>query len=119
MAGKIKVCSKIWFEVDGSRVFGSGLAQLLSNVDRLGTLQEAAKAANMSYRYAWSLIRFAEDHFGRQLINRQAGGHGGGGSELCKEGKVMLDVFEQLNSEVASFADSRFLKLYKQEKANV
>jgi hypothetical protein len=33
------VRSKIWFESDGTHVFGSGLALLLENVHRLGTLQ--------------------------------------------------------------------------------
>lgn len=113
------VRSKVWFESAGTHIFGCGLAHLLENVNRSGTLRDAAKAANMSYRYAWNLIRMAENHFGKTLIDRHAGGADGGGSALSCDGQHMLKVFKQLNKEVASFADRRFLKLYNRDKANV
>jgi molybdate transport system regulatory protein len=104
--------SKVWFESSGVHIFGSGLASLLENVNRSGTLQEAAKASNMSYRYAWSLINAAERHFGKVLINRHAGGRFGGGSTLSPDGLRMLDVFRKLNEEVAAFTDEKFAELY-------
>ena len=111
------VRSKVWFESAGTHVFGCGLAHLLENVTRYGTLQEAAKAAQMSYRYAWNLIRMAENHFGKTLIERHAGGKDGGGSTLSPDGLHMLEVFKQLNKDVAVFADERFLELYSKDKA--
>jgi molybdate transport system regulatory protein len=118
LGSKPTVRSKVWFEAAGSHVFGRGLANLLENVYRLGTLQDAAKAADMSYRYAWNLIQMAESHFGKTLIDRHAGGLHGGGSALSLDGRHMLGVFKQLNKEVASFTDSRFLELYNKDKAN-
>ena len=35
-------CSKIWFEADGEYVCGAGIARLLENIDRLGTLRAGA-----------------------------------------------------------------------------
>ncbi len=116
---KPTVRSKIWFEAVGTHVFGRGLAILLENVHHSGTLREAAKTADMSYRFAWNLIRMAEDRFGKTLIERHTGGSGGGGSVLSAEGQHMLKVFKQLNEEVAIFADERFAKLYTKEKTNV
>lgn len=104
--------SKIWFEASGAHIFGSGLAKLLENVNRSGTLQEAAKASDMSYRYAWNLIKMAERHFGKVLINRHAGGKLGGSSRLSSDGLHMLDVFRKLNDEVAAFTDEKFAELY-------
>lgn len=115
---KPTVRSKVWFESAGAHIFGSGLAMLLENVNRSGTLQDAAKASNMSYRYAWNLIRMAEHHFGKVLINRHAGGQHGGSSVLSPDGLHMLDVFKHLNEEVATFADEQFEKLYTKEKSN-
>lgn len=106
------VRSKVWFESSGAHIFGSGLAGLLENVNRSGTLQKAAKASNMSYRYAWNLINMAERHFGKMLINRHAGGKSGGSSILSSEGLRMLDVFRKLNDEVAAFTDEKFAELY-------
>ncbi len=113
------VRSKVWFEVAGAHIFGSGLAGLLENVNRSGTLQDAAKASNMSYRYAWNLIRMAEHHFGKVLINRHAGGQCGGSSKLSSDGLHMLDVFKQLNEQVAVFTDEKFAELYAMKKTNV
>jgi molybdate transport system regulatory protein len=112
------VRSKVWFESAEAHVFGMGLARLFENINRLGTLQDASKAAGMSYRYAWNLIRMAERHFGKRLIERHAGGADGGSSALSADGRHMLEVFRQLNEEVAGFADERFAKLFAGEKAN-
>jgi len=114
---KPTVRSKVWFEAAGAHVFGSGIAKLLENVYRLGSLQEAAKAAGMSYRYAWDLINMAENHFGKTLIDRHTGGRHGGGSALSAEGLRMLEVFRQLNEDVAAFTDERFLELYRKDQA--
>ncbi len=113
-----KVRTKVWFEKSGSHVFGSGLARLLENVDRLGSLQDAARAANMSYRYAWNLISAAEKHLGRTLVLRRAGGCNGGGSSLCEEGRRMLDAFRRLDREVADFADERFSALFDEDQSD-
>jgi len=112
------VRSKVWFESSGLRVFGKGLAGLLEDVNRLGTLQAAAKTANMSYRHAWDLIRAAEEHLGSVLIERHPGGRDGGSSTLSKDGKYLLDIFTQINKEVADFADEQFSALFKKEKIN-
>jgi molybdate transport system regulatory protein len=119
LGSKPTVRSKIWFEAAGSHVFGMGVSSLLENIYRMGTLQKAAKAAEMSYRHAWDLIRVAEAHFGKTLINRQAGGRHGGCSTLTPDGLYLLNVFKQINEEVAIFADKRFAELYPKEKANV
>ena len=113
------VRSKIWLECAGTHIFGNGLAILLENIDRLGTLQDAAKASNMSYRYAWNLIRMAENHFGKVLIHCHTGGRAGGSSELSSDGLHILEVFKKLNEQVAAFTDTKFAELYTGEKANV
>lgn len=112
------VRSKVWFESAGEHIFGMGLARLLENVDRSGSLQAAAKVSGMSYRYAWDLIRTAEKHLGRELIERHAGGTDGGGSALSDHGRRMLETFRQINDDVCAYADARFLKLFTTEKSN-
>lgn len=112
------VRSKVWFEAGGDHVCGSGIAALLENVQRLGTLQDAAQTVGMSYRHAWDMIKIAEKHFGKTLIERQVGGRHGGGSSLSPEGVRMLEVFKQLNQEVADYADERFGELYNKENGH-
>ncbi len=112
------VRSKVWFEIAGSRFFGRGLAKLLGNIEKLGTLQNAAKAAGMSYRYAWKLIQVAEKRLGETLVIRRAGGNKGGNSALSEKGRALLKTFDLLNKEVADFADKRFSALYKKGTGN-
>lgn len=113
-----KVCSKVWFEAAGDHVFGRGLAGLLGNIDKLGTLRAASKASRMSYRYAWDMLKTAEKHLGTALIERHAGGAGGGSSTLSSKGRSMLTSFERINTDVAEFAEKRFKQLYNGEKNN-
>ncbi len=107
--------TKVWLEVDGMYAFGSGMAQLLEGVARTGTLREAARAAHISYRHAWDMIKRAEKHLGKELILRQTGGIGGGRSALAAGGRNLLEVFRRLNREVAAFADARFAACQQEE----
>jgi len=113
-----KVRSKVWLESAGAHIFGGGLAVLLENIKTLGSLQSAAKASNMSYRYAWDLIRTAENHFGKVFIHCHSGGRSGGSSELSSDGLHFLGIFKQLNEQVAVFTNKKFAELYTREKRN-
>ena len=105
----LTVRSKVWFVAGDEHAFGSGLTSLLQNVDRLGTLAEAARSAKISYRRAWDLIKSAEKHLGKRIIIPQSGGVGGGRSILSPHGRRLLDVFKRVNDEVAAYADTRFV----------
>ena len=111
----LAVRTKVWFVADDEHVFGSGLARLLENLDSSGTLRAAARATHMSYRFAWGLIKNAEEHLGRPLTLTQAGGEGGGRTHLSVEGKRILDRFRRLGEEVSDFADKRFAALRRKE----
>jgi len=104
----LAVRSKVWFEMEGMHIFGTGLARLLEGVARSGTLREATRAAHISYRHAWDMVKTAEKHLGKQLILPHSGGIGGGQSALSAEGRHLLEVFRRIDREVAEFADARF-----------
>ncbi len=112
------VRTKVWFTMGDMHAFGSGLARLLENIERSGTLSRAAEDSGMSYRHAWKLLRNAEKHLGKRLILPKAGGVGGGGTVLSDEGRRLLNVFKHLNREVAAFADERFAQLYAAERSD-
>lgn len=109
------VRTKVWFVFGEEHTFGVGLACLLENVDHHGTLRQAARAARISYRRAWDLIKSAEKHLGKPLLVAQPGGAGGGRSELSREGRQMLGAFNRVNAEVAAFADRRAAVLLEKE----
>lgn len=117
--GSLCVRTKIWFEVADAHVFGPGLARLLEQIARCGSLQSAVTVEGMSYRYAWKLIRLAEEHLGKKLLHRQVGGVHGGKSVLSDEGTFLLQLFRQLEHEVASYARERFEILTSEELQHV
>jgi len=111
----VVVRAKTWFEMDGMHILGTGVAQLLEGVERTGTLRDAARAARISYRHAWDMIKTAEQHLGKELILPRSGGIGGGQSVLSADGRHLLEVFRRVSREVADFADARFVACHHEE----
>jgi molybdate transport repressor ModE-like protein len=92
---------KVWMETDDGYVFGPGVYSLLKKIMGVGTLKEAAIELGMSYRYAWGLIKKAEEKLGEPLLSAHKGGRsGGGGAELTERGKQFLVEFQKLREQI-------------------
>ena len=88
---------KVWLETDEGYVFGPGVYSILRKVDETGTLKEAAVSLGMSYRFAWGLIRKAEERIGQSLVTSHKGGRsGGGGIDLTEVGRQFLEEFSHI-----------------------
>ncbi|MFH2109901.1 MAG: LysR family transcriptional regulator [Candidatus Bathyarchaeota archaeon] len=88
---------KLWLETEEGHVFGPGVFSLLTRINETGTLKEAAQSLGMSYRYAWGLIRRAEETIGEPLISASKGGRlGGGSTEITELGRGLVEDFEKL-----------------------
>ena len=88
-------------------VFGKGGAVVLRGVQLCGSLNKAAKELGMAYSKAWTLMRDTEEMFGIKLINRD----GARGSTLTEDGAKLLAVYDQLQKEVAAYAQERLAQL--------
>lgn len=105
--------SKVWLVgSEMMHVFGPGLAELLAEVEHLGSLKAAAGKAGMSYRHAWGAVRIAEKNLGLKLIESASGGRDGGGSRITDGARRMMALYETLLSRVEEFADAEFARLY-------
>lgn len=109
----MEVRSKIWLEVQGEPVFGSGREALLMAIDRLGSINRAAKDINISYRKALSYIQTMEERLGTKLVERKAGGSNGGGATLTKEAIIILKKYGQLERGVNEFLDKKFVRIFE------
>lgn len=58
----------LWLERGGELYFGMGRAQLLANVQRLGSIKKAAEHMGMSYRAAWGKLQQSERALGVKLL---------------------------------------------------
>ena len=92
---------KLWLETEEGYVFGPGIYSLLCKVEEKGTLKEAAINLGMSYRYAWGLLKKAEDKLGAPLTLTYKGGReGGGGAVLTDQGQKLIKEFELLRDSL-------------------
>lgn len=104
---------KLTFASD-KRFFGPGTVSLLTEIDRCGNVREACTNCGFSYSKGWTIIRKSEDKLGYRIVDRQAGGSGGGTARVTKEGHALLAVYEDLKKETDSFAEKRFGQLMKE-----
>ena len=104
----MEVRSKIWLAVDGEPVFGSGREALFRAIDRLGSINRAAKDINLSYRKALSYIQIMEQRLGKKLVERKTGGLHGGGATLTKEARDFMKKYELLEAGINEMLDKKF-----------
>ncbi len=109
----MEIKSKLWIESGGKAVFGGGRRFLLEAIDKHGSINQAAKKINISYRKAWGYIKAMEERLGFKLIERQTGGKNGGGATLTEEAKTFLEKYEELEMGIREIVDERFRKIFK------
>ena len=105
-SSKAKPAYKIWLETDEGYVFGPGVYSLLRKIGETGTLKGAAEALGMSYRFAWGLLRKAENKLGEPLVLSHKGGRsGGGGVEITEVGLRFLEEFSEIEHAMSRFSE--------------
>ena len=114
----MEVRSKIWLAVDGEAVFGSGREALFKAIDRLGSINKAAKDINISYRKALSYIQLMEQRLGKKLVERQTGGLNGGGASLTDDAREFMQKYEILEEGVNEMLDRKFSEVFGNGKIN-
>ena len=77
--------------------------ELLRQIDQLGNLTQAAKQVGYSYKGAWDAIDDMARLSGGTLIERHAGGKGGGSTHLTERGQQVLRNFSLIQAEHARF----------------
>ena len=92
----------------GEKCFGPGVAQLLRHVQEFHSLRSAAKAMNMAYSKAWTIIKNSEKALGFSLLDSTTGGKGGGGAALTPEGARLLRAYDTFCSRLHDAADELF-----------
>ena len=109
----LDIRSKIWIEVGGEPVFGRGRRFLLEAIDAHGSINQAAREVDISFRKAWGYIKAMEERMGIKLIERQTGGKNGGGALLTDEARDLLKKYEALEKGIQEIVDTRFREIFK------
>lgn len=91
---KLKLQLRVLF--NDEIAFGSGKAELLEDISRSGSISQAAKTMNMSYRRAWQLVKTMNSSFQEVLVKTQKGGAHGGGAKITDFGEKFLSQFRNM-----------------------
>jgi molybdate transport system regulatory protein len=93
----------IWMTVGGENLGGPGRIALLAKIAECGSITQAAKAIKMSYKAAWDAIDAMNNLAGEPLVERLAGGKGGGGTRLTARGEQLVANFRLIEREHRDF----------------
>ena len=93
----------IWLSADGEKLGGSARMALLAQLAQSGSITQAAKAVGMSYKGAWDAIDTMNNLAGEPLVERAAGGKGGGGTRLTPRGQQLVHNFQVIEQAHQAF----------------
>ncbi len=86
---------------------------LLASVDRLGSINAAAKELGMSYRAAWGKIKATEKALGLKLLEVVTGGKGGGGgSTLANDARELVEKYKKYNVWMDALMQKEFKRIF-------
>ena len=102
--------SSHWIVDEENRiVMGEGRMAILDRIESTGSINQAAKSLNMSYKTAWSKIKSSEKHLKIKIVDadRRLG------TRLTREGKAFLEQYRKLKKACLSADDRVFKRIFK------
>jgi len=93
---------KLWMEMDGKTIISDGRAALLLEIDKCGTLSQAARNRGISYRHAYNLVGNLNERCGFIILQTKVGGYKGGGMQLTEAGKRLLQEYYVLKMNMTN-----------------
>jgi molybdate transport system regulatory protein len=93
----------VWMTIGGQKLGGQDRVELLAAIATHGSITAAAKAVGISYKGAWDAIEAMNNLAGEPLLERVAGGKGGGGTRLTKRGAQLVENFRKVDEEHRKF----------------
>jgi len=82
---------------------GWGRALLLEHIDRLGSIAAAARAMRLGYRNAWLWVEAVNRLAPAPVVEKTAGGAGGGHARLTEEGRKVVTEYKDLRARFQEF----------------
>lgn len=102
---KLAVRGRFWLNHQERNFLGRGRIELLEKVAEYGSISQAAKAMNMSYKAAWDAIDAMNNLAQQPLVIRSTGGKKGGGTQLTDYAHHLISAFHALETEHEQFLE--------------
>lgn len=98
----VKASAELWLNAGETRLAGGARIALLARVGETGSITRAAAACGVSYKGAWDAIDTMNRLSGEPLVERAAGGKGGGGTRLTPRGQRLVEHYARLDQALQS-----------------
>jgi len=105
----MKIAYRIWLDNEG-KAFGEGPYRVLRQIEKTGSLHQAAIDLRISYRKAWLIIQTIEKRLGFEFLERKVGGVAGGGSQITPSGREFMRNYEKFRKEVEKVLEKTYQK---------
>jgi molybdate transport system regulatory protein len=105
----MKIAYKVWLDNNG-KAFGEGPYRVLKQIEKTGSLHQAAIDLKISYRKAWLIVNIVEKRLGFVCLERKVGGLSGGGSHITPSGKEFLKQYEGFRKELVEVLENTYQK---------
>ena len=107
---QLKLKSSQWIvDENNNIIIGEGRAKILDNIEKTGSMNQAAKLMKMSYKAVWSKIKATEKHMNACIVHTDRKE----GSRLSKDGKQLLEKYKCLKEKCMSADDKIFGGIFK------
>ncbi len=101
---KFRINFKIWLEAEDSKgILGEGKCNLLKTINETGSIIDAIKKENLTYRKTWDNLNEIEQTLGFPIIQRQRGGKDGGQTILTPQGIAIIEAFDEFHRKHDAF----------------
>jgi molybdate transport system regulatory protein len=97
--------------IEGEVRLGPGKIRLLELIGEHGSISEAARMLDMSYRRAWLLVAEMNQSFRQRVTTAQTGGKGGGNAQLTPFGRDLIARFRAIEADAAAAVDGHLKAL--------
>lgn len=91
--------------INGVKCFGPGPLTLLELIEETGSISQAAKKMNMSYKKAWEIVNRLNEVTGHPFVLSNSGGEHGGGSYISEKAKETMVYYKQLQERLTDFLE--------------
>ena len=97
-SGSLELGGSLELSRRGHKYLGGNRIRLLEAIERLGSITQAAKDVNLSYKAAWDAVDAMNNLAEQPLLIRAPGGQHGGGSHLTEHGRQVVRLYRLLES---------------------
>lgn len=98
----LRLTVRIDFGVGGA--LGPGKIRLLEAIHKTGSISQAGRSLGMSYRRAWLLVDDLNRSFRAAVVTTKPGGARGGGAELTRFGRGLIQKYRSIETQAATAA---------------